>query len=146
MSIKAGVIAHLLADAAVAAIVGLEVYHVGEVPQGTAGQRIVIQKISDPGHYHLGGRTDVANTRIQISVWTPGGYDAGEGSVAHETLCTAVRDSVDGFHGTMGAVPKCVVRDKNEPDAFVVPRDGSSDGDFHTPFTFTIWHPRSAAA
>ncbi len=152
MSVRAGLIQKLLATTAVTDLVGQAVFPFGGVPPGEElhslmpaywapqdGVRYVtVQRIGDRGEHHHGGRVDQAFTAWQINAWAP------HPSV-QDAIDTAIRDTLDAFEGSLGAVAGCVVHKSSELDIFAAPEGGAEDADHGTAFTFAVTFPRAAA-
>lgn len=68
MSIEQGLVAHLLADAPVAAIIGTKV-HPGSVPQDTDLPAIVYLRISTQREVDLDGPSDFVQVRMRLDLW-----------------------------------------------------------------------------
>lgn len=76
MDLQAGLRARLLADSAVAAIVGARIYWVDR-PQETTYPAITLQTISDPRPEHLKGFDGARATRVQVDCWAKGAAGYG---------------------------------------------------------------------
>lgn len=151
MNLREGLIQQLLATSTITAIVGRGVFPAGRVPQGKAleafmpsgwkrsdGERFVtVQRISDRGEHHHGGRVNQAFTTWQINAWAP------RPSV-QDQLDDAIRDAFDGKTMALGSVADCVIHKESEFDVLDDPGDGSEDVDVGTAFQFAISHPRAA--
>lgn len=86
--------AYLLADVAIATIVGARVFAT-IIPQGVNSASIVVSLISGRGDHHMEGASGLGRSRLQIDAWAP------DADVA-TALGNAVRDRIDGFSGVMG--------------------------------------------
>jgi hypothetical protein len=84
----------LLADASIAAAVGVRVYPI-KLPQGTTAVSIVYNRISGGGDYHLQGLSGFAHHRFQIDAWA-------STANAATSLADLIRDRIDGYRGDMG--------------------------------------------
>lgn len=92
--IRVGLRAYLLADSAIAAMVGARVYPV-KLPQGQTQPSIVYSRISGQGDHHMEGASGLARARIQIDCWAQSADTA-------TTLANLVKERIDGFGpGTM---------------------------------------------
>lgn len=89
-------IARLLANAGVAAIVGTRVYP-GARPQGSALPALVLNKISGAPVYDDEGEAGLLTARMQIDAW-------GITYTAAKLLARAVRDCLSGLVGTQGTI------------------------------------------
>lgn len=87
--------AFLLADGAIAAVVGTRVYPL-RMPQGETQASIVYTRVSGEGDYTMQGPTGYARPRIQIDAWA----SSANAAVA---LSNLIRDRLDGFRGVMGS-------------------------------------------
>jgi hypothetical protein len=88
----------LLADPAVSTKVGgIRVYH-GTMPQGEAGDSLVINdRISEDTDYHNEGPSGMTRNRVQIDAWSRNASNA-------RALDNAVKDRLSGFQGQMFSV------------------------------------------
>jgi hypothetical protein len=68
VSIEQGLVAHLLADSAVAAIVGTGVYP-GAIPQGKDSPAIVYNRISTDRDIDMDGPSDFVRVLMQVDCW-----------------------------------------------------------------------------
>ena len=68
MSIEQGLVAHLLADSAVSAIVGTRV-HPGAVPQGGTTPAIVYARASSDREVDMDGPSDFVQVRMRVDCW-----------------------------------------------------------------------------
>lgn len=94
--IRTGLRTFLLADAAVAALVGTRIYPI-KLPQGITAASIVYQEISGIGDHHMQGPSGLSRVRMQIGAW------AQSADAAH-ALFLAVKEAIDGYQGLMGSV------------------------------------------
>ena len=90
---------HLAANGAVAALVvsgGTTHIYPVKLPQDIKRDAISYQEISGQGDHHNEGASGLVQVRMQISCWskTPAGASA---------LFRAVKESIDGYRGSMGA-------------------------------------------
>lgn len=94
---KAALVTLLLADAGVAAAVGDRV-HWDERVQGGALPAVVLHAAGGGGDdYHLRGRIDRRETRVQVDC-------LGQTYLAADELAGAVRDCLSGYRGSVGGV------------------------------------------
>lgn len=91
IDVRAALRAVLLADAAVAAIVGARVYP-AILPQGVTQPSVVQSLISEETDYHMQGPSGLASMRVQVDAWALDQDDAVE-------LAGAVKDVLSGFRG-----------------------------------------------
>ncbi len=88
MTIEQGLVAHLLADGPVAALVGTRVYP-GEIPQGASGDAIVYTRTSENRSVDMDGPSDFVSVAMSVDCWS----DSKAGSI---TLAEAVRVALNG--------------------------------------------------
>ena len=112
MSIEQGLVAHLLADAGVSAIVGTSV-HPGVRPQGGSLPAIVYVRVSTARTVDLDGPSDFVQVRMRLDLWD----NTYAGSKA---LADAVRLALNGVGLTspklLGAEPVQLVYLDNDGD------------------------------
>lgn len=101
----------LLADAAISSAVGGARIYPVKMPQGETGASIVMTRISSVGDHHNEGATLLARVRYQIDC-----YALTFGGSAD--LALAVKESLDGYRGTMGSVPVKGVFFDSERDGY----------------------------
>lgn len=89
MTIEQGLVAELLADSGVSAVVGTKV-HPGAIPQGQSLPAIVYNRISTPRDVALGGPVNVVGIRFRIDCW-----HTSYASV--KALAAAVRSALNGL-------------------------------------------------
>lgn len=94
--IRTGLRTFLLADAAIAALVGTRIYPV-KLPQGVSGTSLILNEISGQGDHHMQGASGLVTVRMQIGAW------ATTADGAH-ALFLAVKEAIDGYRGLMGDV------------------------------------------
>lgn len=101
--------AQLLADAAVAALVGQDIDWVAR-PEGEAWQRyITLQVVSDPRPDHFTGAQDLRQSRVQADCWST--VSAGDAAQLAEAVIAAVRlDPGQGNADATGAWSRDGVR------------------------------------
>ena len=137
MSIQSALYEHLKDDAGILAIVGDKVYPVVAGPDDSLPY-ITYQLISRQHEHDLGAASGLARTRIQVNCW--------ESTAAlAETLADTVRDSLDGFRGTMGTVNTEAVKATlldGEIEAYDPPADPdrAEGGVFSVKMDFRIWY------
>lgn len=93
VDVRPGLRAYLLADGAIAALVGTRVYPV-ILPQGVTATSIVYSRISGQGDHHMQGASGLSRPRIQIDCWSLSADHAA-------SLALAVKERIDGFRGAM---------------------------------------------
>lgn len=103
MTIATALRAHLLADAAIAALVGTRIYPL-RLPQKPQLPAIVLLRVSDVRPPILRGQASVAQERFQVDAWAT----TFDGATALGTLC---RRRLEGYSGTWsdGASPETTV-------------------------------------
>jgi hypothetical protein len=94
--IRVGLRGFVLANGAVAALVGTRMYP-GKLPQGVTGASLVYNEISGQGDHHNEGASGLVSVRMQIGAWAP------TADAAH-ALFLAVKEAIDGYRGPMGNV------------------------------------------
>ena len=112
MTIEQGLVAHLLADSAVATIVGTSV-HPGAIPQGGSSPAIVYARISSDRDVDLDGPMDFVQVRMRVDCW----HTSYAGVKA---LADAVRAALNGVGlaspKTLGSEPVQLVYLDNDGD------------------------------
>ena len=93
-NIRSALRAHLLDDAAIAAVVGARVYPL-KMPQGQTGTSIVYSRISNSGDHHMEGPSGLSSPRMQIDCWSTNPDTAA-------SLADLVKERIDGFRGEIG--------------------------------------------
>ena len=88
MTIEQGLVAHLLADGPVAAIIGTAV-HPGKIPQGAPLPAIVYSRSSSIRENTLAGPSDLVKVRMRLDCWHTTYADA-------KALADAVRIALNG--------------------------------------------------
>lgn len=68
MSIEQGIVAHLLADGPVSAIIGVRV-HPGEIPQDTDTPAVVYTRVSTQRDVDLSGPMSFVQVRMRLDLW-----------------------------------------------------------------------------
>ena len=112
MSIEQGLVAHLLADAGVSALIGNRV-HPGAIPQDGAIPAVVYLRVSSARSVDLDGPSDFVQVRMRLDLWdnTYGGSKA---------LGDAVRAALNGVGlaspKLLGAEPVQLVYLDNDGD------------------------------
>lgn len=143
MSVEAAILEHVLADAAVAALVGERGY-MELAPQSASRPLIVAQLVSNAGERHLGGPDSLAQARVQISI--------SADSVSDRALVSiAVREALDGLQsqtlgtGEVATVVRSIAledrRNMAEPLG-----DASQRVRYRQIMDFMVWHRQSVPA
>lgn len=96
MTIEAGIYAHLIGNAGVAALVGTRIYPL-LVPQDAELPALAYQRISGPRDHAHDGPSGLALARMQL-ICVAASYDGAK------ALSEAVRAAMDGHKGSMGTV------------------------------------------
>ncbi len=125
MSLEGDIVARLLADGAVSAVVGTSIY-VESAPQSTDKPYITIQIISTANHHHLGGGgVPSAQSRVQIDAWCTKPSERA-------TLVEAIRQSLQGLKtDIVAAGTRAKGIGFNGPaNSYIQPPDGSDLGTF----------------
>jgi hypothetical protein len=123
------IIARLLADSGLAAIVGTRVFP-GSRPQGSALPAVVMNRISGGPLYADDGEVGLEQARIQIDCWAESYGEA-------KLLARAVTACLSAFDGTVGATTFEFIELENERDL----REGGSDAatyPFRTALDFVV--------
>ena len=112
MSIETGLVAHLIADGPVNALVAGRV-HPWKVPQAKTlpGPTITYEMVGDTSHRALSGPLDRTRPRFRIHCWAAT-------SIVAADLAAKVRTSLDGFKGTMDDVAVSSVKFETQVDNF----------------------------
>lgn len=112
MGIEAGLVTYLNARAGLMAIVGTRIYP-QLVPQAAQGSdnypAVTYQVIDEPNEHYLGGVSQLAHPRVQITAWA-------RTFLAALSIRDALVDALDGFAGTMGtfSVSPCLKIDEGD--------------------------------
>lgn len=112
MSIETGVVAHLIADGPVNALIAGRV-HPWKVPQAKAlpGPTITYEMVGDTPHRALSGPLDRTRPRFRFHCWA-------DTSLVAADLAAKVLTALDGFKGTMDDVPVSSVKFETQNDNF----------------------------
>lgn len=137
MSIQSALYEHLKDDSGISAIVGDKVYPL--VASGDDSPPYITFQLITRRHEHdLGAASGLARTRIQVNCW--------ESTAAlAEALADTVRESLDGFSGTMGTTNAAAVKScrlDGEVEAYDPPADAdrAEAGVFSVKMDFLIWY------
>ena len=129
--IETGLRGALLADAAVAALVGTRIYPV-VLPQAPQYPAISFQTISGESHYALGGHSGLASPRIQVDCWA-------ESFDAVMALRSAVIACLGGYRGTVAGVTIQGMFKVAEVDAFEPELTQTGARIWRKTLDFNIW-------
>ena len=94
MSVETGLVAHLKANGAVAALVGTRVYH-ERLPQSPTYPAITYTRTGTDRWMTLSGAIAMSRVRITLDCWATS-------SAQLEALAVAVRGAVGGVTGSLG--------------------------------------------
>ena len=119
MSIESSLIAHLRADAGLIALVGSRVRLKYAEPSDTS--RVIVHRISGDHYHHMAAATGIVRGRFQLNC----DADTPIKSIA---ISEAIRQSLDGFRGTMGDVFVQMCHLESESDDETAPIPGASTG------------------
>lgn len=128
MSLRAGLVAHLKADTALAALVSDRIYHEG-MPQDVQYPAVAYAKTSAERFPTLSGYTSLQKARVSIDVWASTSTDA----IAVAEAVKAALDGVTDFLGTQ-SIQICTF----ESDADLSQFDGDRK-DRHLSLEFVVW-------
>lgn len=134
MSLERSLKEHILADAAVSALVG-DRYYPMEAPTGITMPYVVYQVISASREHHYGAASGLALKNVQLSVWDSSNTGA-------EAVSDALRLALDGFTGDLGAATTYVntCHLLSAIDQWSVTADGDAQGDYGRILEFEIWY------
>jgi hypothetical protein len=123
----------LLTDAEIASIVGTRIYPL-LASQPANKTYITLQEISVDPERCLSGISGVAQTGIQLDIWSTLYSEI-------ETLRTAIRRVVDGLtNENLGEVNVRSIRVDSQFDDYEKPSDGSDNTIFRKSMDIYIWH------
>jgi hypothetical protein len=125
--------AFLIADAAVAALVGERVYP-APAPQNSLMPFVTFQRISATREYTLAGPAGLAGVLMQIDCWADAPEYDGNYAVTKE-VATAVRLCLEGYSGLFTSIYVQEITVDNERDVFE-PQDKTR----RASLDFRIWH------
>ena len=128
---QTAIITRLLADSAVAALVGERVYPI-RADQGSALPRLVVTKISGRDDYTMAGPSGLREGRVQVDCYN----DATLGAAANTALASAVRLALGGLTATVGATRLQGVFLDSERDLF---EPDEARPLFRTSLDFIVW-------
>jgi hypothetical protein len=131
--VEEAIIARLLGDAGVLALVSNRVFPVSR-PQASTLPAVTVTRISGAPIMDDGGEAGLLDARIQIDCW-------GETYSSAKLLARAVLTSLSGFRGTVGATEFENVELDTERDS----REGGGNAEayeFRTSLDFFVWSRR----
>lgn len=89
--------AYVLADAAIAALIGTRFYPV-KAPQAAVYPLVTMQKIAEPRFPHLRGPGGMAAAHFQIDAWVK---ETGAAFTQAQVVADLIRRRIDGFTGVL---------------------------------------------
>lgn len=110
MSLELAIHAKLAATAAVTNLVSTRIYLVN-LPQSPSYPAVTIARVSGVREHNLSGPSGLARPRISISGW-------GTYYNAAKNVAEAIRQTLDGFSGTVSGVDIQSVHLENEIDLY----------------------------
>lgn len=128
MSLEEGLVAHLKADSAVAALVGTRIYH-EKLPQKPTYPALAYARTSTERQMTLSGPSSLTQVRIALDAWT-------HSSAEMKSLAAAVRSAVSGVTGNLGGVSIQHCTYESEADLSEFEGDRS---DRRVSFELVIW-------
>jgi hypothetical protein len=117
-----------LSVAAVSALIGTRMYP-GKLPQDPTYPAVTYTRISGPRLYSHQGATGLAEGRFQFDCWAAS-YSAAKSTAA------AVRESLEGFRGTVGSDVIASIFAVHEADSYE-PQEGD-EGDWRVSLDFWV--------
>lgn len=133
MQLEQGLVTYLLTRSAVTDLVGSRISP-NRVAQGVDQfPRLVYRRISGRHEHTLAGASRECNARLQLTCQA---QNYGEA----KALAEALRNSLDGFRGSMGGATVTGCHLDNDPDGFKPPSDGSDDGVHEVMCDYLIQH------
>jgi hypothetical protein len=128
VSLERGLVAHLKAAPAVAALVGERIYH-ERLPQKPTYPAITYARTSTDRYMTLQGPANISQVRIGLDCWASTAAEL-------DALSTAVRAAVAGVTGTLG--PTSIQHCTYETEADLSEFDGDR-ADRRVSFELVIW-------
>jgi len=128
VSLRDGLVAHLKANAGVAALVVDRVYHEG-MPQNVVYPAVAYAKTSVERFQTLAGPSSLVKARVNVDVWAKTSAEA-------IALADAVKDALDGVTGSLGGLSIQSCSYVSEADLSEFEGDRS---DRHLTIEFEIW-------
>lgn len=132
MSVKGGMVAHLKADAAIAAIVGTRIYPV-PLPQGKLPPYLLYQRRDTEHTTDLRGSSGLRRTEFQLDCY------AVDSAVA-DMLAEAVRNSLDNWRGTWSGTRVRHVLVEKIADTMTDDIDGGEEVLHRITLDIIVWH------
>lgn len=129
--LEEAIIALLLADAGVIALVSTRVYG-GSRPQNAPVPSVVVNRISGMPVYTDDGETGLASARLQIDAWG-GTYSSAK------LTARAVIEALSAYNGTVSGVTFQNVLLEDERDSMEGGKD-DPEYPFSTSLDFTMWY------
>jgi len=136
--LRTSLVAHLKANATLAALVSTRVYSwtLPEAAWSGTMPCIVLNRLDVNALKTTGGARDLANTLWQIDVY-------GATSTSMDAAADAVRNALDGYRGDIGTVASGKVfaqrcHSVGQIDELLPPESGQSDSRYRCIFTFEI--------
>ena len=128
MSLRDGLVAHLKANAGVAALVVDRVYHEG-MPQNVVYPAVAYAKTSVERFQTLAGPSSLVKARVGVDVWA-------KTSASAIAVAEAVKLALDGVTGSLGgtSIQSCTYDSEADLSEF----DGDRT-DRHLSLEFVIW-------
>ena len=123
-------VAYLLADTALAALVATRIYWV-EKPQAVVNPVMVLTRISGNRNYHMLGAANFVESRVQFDC-------DGLTYASAKGVARALRDRLSGFRGTQGTIAFYGCFLESERDTF--DEAPTTDKLFRTSLDFIIHH------
>lgn len=131
-TLKEELYTRLTIDAGVSAIVGARVYS-NAAPESATFPLIVFEVDSAAHEHHAGGAAGLVSASVDIECYE-------EGATLVSTLADAVRNSLQGFNGDLGALRVTGVFLDNEFDEVIQRPTGHPTTIYRTTLEFTMWH------
>lgn len=132
--------AYVLADAAIAAVIGTRFYPV-KAPQAGTYPLVTMQKIAEPRYPHLRGSGGMASAHVQIDAWVK---ETGAAFSSAQHLGELIRRRIDGFSGVLtdssespAASFYISILYEDSRDLFEADVNG---GYYRTSTDYVIWH------
>ncbi len=94
----------------------------------------VFSVVSDPGHLHIAGDSDIASPTFQLDVYC-------STTAKREAFGTAARSALGGFNGTASGLAIKTHLNGRGRDSEIRSKDGKSRPIYHSSYDVTVWHP-----
>jgi len=98
MYIETALKTHLLSKTALTALVGQNIFYLGEVPQGVTEPYVVFFKVSTTREHSFSGSSQLARARFQFSVFSDSYYEAKQ-------IVEQLQVALQGVTGNIGDSP-----------------------------------------